>query len=206
MKTSVKMFPISGITFAPIRGAVILAAAVLLLAGCEETKRALGQTKQAPDEFAVYQRAPLSLPPDYNLRPPAPGVNRPQSVKPRDRARAALGQRPRPQQPASESGKPNLSGLSPGELSVLRLTGALDASNDIRSQVNRESAILAEGADSLTDSMLFWREKPPFGISVDARAERQRIRESQAEGRPLNEGEIPIVMRKKKALLEGVFR
>ena len=46
--------------------------AVAALGGCEETKKALGQVKQPPDEFAVFQRAPLSLPPDYALRPPAP--------------------------------------------------------------------------------------------------------------------------------------
>ena len=68
-------------------------AASVLLTGCEETKKALGQTKESPDEFAVFQRAPLSQPPDYSLRPPTPGAQRPQAVNPRDRARAALGAR-----------------------------------------------------------------------------------------------------------------
>ena len=57
-----------------------LLAAVAFLSGCEETKRALGQTKEGPDEFAVYQRAPLSLPPEYGLKPPNPGADRPQAV------------------------------------------------------------------------------------------------------------------------------
>ena len=50
---------------------------VSLLSGCEKAKQALGQTKEAPDEFAVFQRAPLSLPPDYALKPPRPGSERP---------------------------------------------------------------------------------------------------------------------------------
>ena len=41
------------------------------LSGCTDVKEVLGYTKQSPDEFQVYARAPLSLPPDYNLRPPA---------------------------------------------------------------------------------------------------------------------------------------
>ncbi|MBM3559287.1 MAG: DUF3035 domain-containing protein, partial [Alphaproteobacteria bacterium] len=52
-------------------------AAVLALAvgGCgEDTKRSLGLSKPAPDEFSVVSRAPLSLPPNYTLRPPRPGA------------------------------------------------------------------------------------------------------------------------------------
>ena len=33
------------------------------------TKEKLGLVKQAPNEFMVMSRAPLSLPPDYNMRP-----------------------------------------------------------------------------------------------------------------------------------------
>jgi hypothetical protein len=185
---------------------VLVLAAAVLLAGCEETKRALGQTKQAPDEFAVYQRAPLSLPPNYNLRPPTPGKDRPQSVNPRDRAAAALGQAPRARPQETDGGKPNLNALSPGELAVLRITGALEVTGEIRTQVNRESIILAKGADGLTDKILFWQQKPSFGVSVDAAKEKKRIQANQAAGVPLNEGDTPIVMRKKKALLDGVFR
>ena len=185
---------------------VLLLAAAVLLGGCEKTKRALGQTKSAPDEFAVYQRAPLSLPPSYNLRPPSPGQDRPQSVNPRDRAGAALGQTPRVRPRIVESGKANLSALSPGERSVLRITGALGVTSEIRKQVNQESSILADAADGLTDTMLFWRNKPDFGVEVDAANEKRRIQANKAAGVPLNEGNTPIVMRKKKALLDGVFK
>ncbi len=43
---------------------------VLSLAACSSaTKEKLGIAKKAPDEFMVVPRAPLSLPPEYNLRP-----------------------------------------------------------------------------------------------------------------------------------------
>ena len=47
-----------------------------------------------PDEFRVVTKAPLMLPPDYSLRPPAPGEPRPQELQPESAARQALlGQR-----------------------------------------------------------------------------------------------------------------
>ncbi|MEE2760034.1 MAG: DUF3035 domain-containing protein [Pseudomonadota bacterium] len=185
---------------------LFLLAATALVAGCEQTKRALGQTKNAPDEFAVYQRAPLSLPPNYSLRPPTPGQNRPQTVNPRDRASAALGQTPMTRPQTAPNGKQDLSSLSSGEISLLRLIGALDASNNIRNQVNQENTILADGDKGLTDTILFWQKKQEFGIAVDAAQEKKRIQRNQAAGLPLNTGDTPVVMRKKKALLEGVFR
>ncbi|NQV54715.1 MAG: DUF3035 domain-containing protein, partial [Rhodospirillales bacterium] len=117
----------------------VLGAAVFL-SSCEETKRALGQSKSSPDEFAVYQRAPLSLPRDYSLRPPAPGSERPQSVNPRDKVSKMLGQ-PRTTETPAQDGTVDLKGMSPGEISLLRVTGGIDAPASIRTQINRESAI-----------------------------------------------------------------
>lgn len=54
-----------------MKKSVILAfVMVLVLSACStETKRKLGLASQAPDEFMVMSRAPLSLPPEYGLRP-----------------------------------------------------------------------------------------------------------------------------------------
>ena len=44
--------------------------AVLALCSCSNTtKKTLGLSKTAPNEYMVEPRAPLSLPPEYNLRP-----------------------------------------------------------------------------------------------------------------------------------------
>ena len=51
-----------------------LAAALLLVGGCQGIKEDLGiGVKRPPDEFTTYSRAPLSMPPDFALRPPANG-------------------------------------------------------------------------------------------------------------------------------------
>lgn len=46
----------------------------LALMGCESVRQATGVAKLPPDEFTVLTKPPLVLPPDYNLRPPQPGV------------------------------------------------------------------------------------------------------------------------------------
>src|ERR1700692_3499242 len=61
-----------------------------VLAGCNSASRALGVAKVTPDEFRVVSKAPLVVPPDYSLRPPAPGEPRPQELQPESQARQAL--------------------------------------------------------------------------------------------------------------------
>ena len=60
------------------------------IGGCAEFKNAIGITHDAPDEFAVESRAPLTMPPEFNLRPPEPGAPRPQEAPADKLARAAL--------------------------------------------------------------------------------------------------------------------
>jgi hypothetical protein len=69
---------------------VSCAAAVFLLTGCSGFKQVVGLEATAPDEFAVESRAPLTIPPEYDLRPPAPGAPRPQDVSPSAKAQEAI--------------------------------------------------------------------------------------------------------------------
>ena len=55
---------------------LILAAASALLAGCGGGGGGL-LNRDRPDEFAVQRQAPLVVPPDFALTPPAPGAPRP---------------------------------------------------------------------------------------------------------------------------------
>lgn len=50
---------------------ICLAMAAALGACSNVTKEKLGLTKKAPNEFMVTTRPPLSLPPEYDLRPVA---------------------------------------------------------------------------------------------------------------------------------------
>jgi len=73
--------------------AVALASAclsLLALPGCTDVRSMLGMDRTGPDEFAVESRAPLLIPPDFNLRPPQPGATRPNEVTAAERARRVI--------------------------------------------------------------------------------------------------------------------
>ena len=54
---------------------VLVAAGAGLLAALRQRRRLLDRDR--PDEFAVQRQAPLVVPPDFALTPPAPGAPRP---------------------------------------------------------------------------------------------------------------------------------
>jgi hypothetical protein len=71
---------------------LLSSSAVLLLPGCTDLRRAIGLEKTSPDEFAVESRAPLTMPPDFELRPPQPGAPRPQEKSSGQQARQVMEQ------------------------------------------------------------------------------------------------------------------
>jgi hypothetical protein len=62
----------------------------LALAGCAGDTRGVTARAGGPDEYAVARAAPLVIPPDYNLVPPAPGAPRPQEADSSTQALQAL--------------------------------------------------------------------------------------------------------------------
>lgn len=56
-------------------GLILLAVSSTTLAACGTGGGILG--RERPDEFAVQRQAPLVVPPDFDLEPPAPGAPRP---------------------------------------------------------------------------------------------------------------------------------
>lgn len=55
-------------------------AAATLLSACGGGKGGILAGRNAPDEFMVARRAPLTIPPDFALVPPRPGAPRPQEA------------------------------------------------------------------------------------------------------------------------------
>ena len=179
---------------------VALVALLPALAACSGLSDALGLNKKSPDEFAVVKRAPLVLPPNYNLRPPAPGTPRPQELQPTQAAQAAVlataGSEPSAIDPEKHSA---------GEAALIRSAGAENVDPTIREQIERETTALVARDESFTDRLIFWRDPLPAGEVIDARAEANRIRENQAAGRPVVEGSTPVIRHRSRGLLEGIF-
>ena len=164
---------------------------LLLLVGCgENTARTLGFIRDAPDEFRVTTRAPLSMPPDMagGLPPPRPGAARPMERSARDEAEAVLVPSLALRDPRQQ---PRAAGGSVGEMALLQAAGPTP-SRDIRQQVDSESQRLDRPPRDLADRLIFWRDPPPPGIAVDPARERQRIRENAALGIEGTAGDTPI--------------
>ncbi len=176
---------------------VLLAA----LTGCANARRALGVDKQSPDEFAVFSRAPLKLPPDYGLRPPTPGAKRPQEDTTRDQARRILLGGAASTDVASRPAKQN----SIGEVAILKRAGALNTDPSIRQKVNLESRVIAASDEGFLDKIIFWQDPAQPGVVVDAGKEARRLREASAMGTAPNKGAVPSIKRKEKGILEGIF-
>ena len=70
--------------------AVACLAMPLVLAGCTGFRQVIGLDQAGPDEFAVESRAPLTIPPEFNLRPPQPGAPRPQEATAAERAQKVI--------------------------------------------------------------------------------------------------------------------
>lgn len=177
-------------------------AACLLLGACggSETGKLLGLEKTAPDEFTVVSRAPLSLPPDYGLRPPDPGAKRDQETATRDKARETLfGPSQKDEQALRKQAI--ASGLEEGEVSILQQAGALGVDPQIRKIVNDESAQLALESKSFVDDLLFWKEPEPTGTVLDANAESRRIQENAGLGKSVTSGDSPMIRRQNEGSL-----
>ena len=110
-------------------------ARIAIIAGLGAMTAACGSggflNRDRPDEFAVQRQAPLVVPPDFNLVPPAPGAPRPSEGTAAEQALEAIFGGPAPR--------------SSVETSVLDRAGA--AAPGIRSQVgDPQTATVAKGS------------------------------------------------------------
>ena len=175
-----------------------LVALSLIVAGCSGISDQIsGRGKYAPDEFSVVSRAPLTLPPDYGLRPPDPGALRPQDSRAQDVAKAALF--------SAGASSQSTADASTGERALLGRAGGSDADPGIRRIINEESAIYAEDDDTFVNNLMFWRDEELPGLIVDPTKENQRLEEATALGNDPTEGETAVIERRNKGILEGVF-
>lgn len=183
------------------RALTALALAAPLLAACGgDAARTFGFTRDPPDEFQVQTRAPLSVPPDFALRPPRPGVPRPQEPPAREQAQGILVSRTVtptvPVQPRAE--------VSPGEAALLAAAGP-PPPPDLRERIEADNTLIAERNRSFVDTLMFWRAREQPGVVVDPAREAQRLREAAALGREPTAGDTPIIQRRRTGLLEGLF-
>jgi hypothetical protein len=182
---------------APIIVVAALGAGAASLGACSSASKAFGLAKVTPDEFRVVTKAPLTLPPDYALRPPEPGEPRPQELQPESAARQAL------------EGQREADVRSDGEKLFAAKAGADKADPLVRYVVDDEFGNLAHKDKGFADWVMFWkRGEPaaPTGLGdpnesrpIDPSVEEQRVKN-------LTGGKTVIIARKsdKKTKLPGL--
>ena len=176
-----------------------------LLGGCSVFENIGGGKKVSPDEFKIVSHSPLTMPPNAELRPPRPGEPRPQETSPAEQAKEALSPASVGRAPArGAGGVPTGRPGDASERSLVARAGQGGADPNIRSQVNRDTRVIADQDKGFIDSLIFWQDRPPPGVVLDPAKEQQRLRESQASGQPAT-GATPTISRRKRGLLEGIF-
>jgi hypothetical protein len=185
----------------PVRilSAVVALTAPLALSGCGDgggLARTFGLSRDAPDEFAVTTQAPLSMPPDFNLRPPRPGVLRPQQRSEREQAEEALV--PQLALSGPQSGAPTR-----GQAALLQESGPA-VSPGIRQQIDQDANLEAANA-SFLDRVLTWRKTDTRNIEVDAARENQRLRQATALGQPSTTGITPTIAPRRESWFQRLF-
>ncbi len=166
---------------------LFLSAICFTLSACGgDVQETLGLKKSAPDEFAVIKRAPLAMPPDYNLRPPRPGAPRPQEQTTSQEARQTVfGSEDRQAAPRKTD----------GESLLLEQAGGYESDPNIRTVVDSETAKLHDRNKPVAEKLLGLGgdKDEPSATVVDAEAEAERLRKNLEEGQPVTEGETPSI-------------
>jgi hypothetical protein len=184
---------------------IIAGVLMATLTACGSVKDQLGLDKKAPDEFAVVTRAPLSVPPNYELRPPAPGTQRPQEASAQDQAKNTVFETSVNQPSTSTISKSSLQ--SPLEQKLLQQAGAASTDASIRQQVDREAGQLLDTEQTTVNKILFWHDDAkPTETLVNAPEEKKRLEKNAEEGKPVTEGETPQIKPKSKSTLDKILK
>ena len=176
-----------------------------LVVACGEVKTMLGQDKQAPDEFAVMSRAPLSMPPTFSLRAPNPGAERPQEPSRRNNGRDVilkLGDR----KASGVSSQTSKTRKTLGEAKIRTLLGTDNANLRIREILNQETENVVFEERAFIDKLLSWKGNSENHSLVDAAAEARRIKANQKAGKSVNEGEVPTIKRGTTGLINRLLQ
>lgn len=150
-----------------MRRLIAVSVCALALAGCGSMRDWAGLAKRSPDEFAVTTKAPLVIPPDFNLRPPVPGAPPANTVAPTVTAEQALFNNADPQTVAN-----SMTGTSSmAEKLLLANAGAQNSDPAIRARINGDLRAVQNADRSFTDRILGLSPTPDTGTPLNADAQ-----------------------------------
>lgn len=168
----------------------VLLAGFLFVVGCTNAREELGLKRDAPDEFAVVKRAPLELPPNYDLRPPRPGAARPQEQATSLQAQSAVYGR----DPVAGNSLPG--NASAADRAFLEMAGVLTLDPQIRAKLDREQSYVSDENTTVMQKLGISEQEPGGAAEiVNAPAEAERLKKNQKEGKPVTDGQTPTIKR-----------
>ncbi|MCG8623004.1 MAG: DUF3035 domain-containing protein [Proteobacteria bacterium] len=150
-------------------------AGLLLLASCANVNDAINLRKLPPDEFQVVFRPPLTLPPDFSLRPEASTVNGSATIGGGQVDISAVGLT---DELLTDKQRGDASGFDV-------LFGTDEIVPNIRNTIDSET--LGVQLDARVPAEVFFGGVPDVGPELDAEAEAFRIRQAIKDGQPLTE-------------------
>ena len=146
-----------------------------------------------PDEFRVVRKAPLSVPPEFNLRPPALGQSRPQELSPEAQARVAV------------FGVDIGQSASDGEKLFVRAAGGDAIDRTVRAQVDFDDAQTLRKNRSFADTILNFGGGGPSGQPViDPAAEEERLKAENEAVKDVTGGAKIVIQPKQTSKLPGL--
>lgn len=199
---------------------IVAGLALFALGACtgQEVRSSMGLKRNNPDAFQVVTRPPLSVPPVYHLRPPAERME--DNLTPAgERADSLLRkgeELPVYREPDNSfyqvetsvtKVESNSLGTT-GDSVLLQHMGVAKANPEIRKMLNDDYLPVLEkkevepGVWETITTKLRGEGGDPV---VDAAKEQERIRQNEKDGKPLNEGEVPVVDPKKESVLDRLL-
>ena len=144
-----------------------LAIASLSVTGCSTAAKGLGLTKSAPNEFNILTKAPLIIPPEYNLQPPRIGESSSENNYSQKAAREALIGDVDPTEPTR------------GEIALMAKAGVGSANQEIRLEIDGQNSVERK-TQGFASRILFWRDgqiidKDGTPIPLDSENEARRL-------------------------------
>lgn len=170
-------------TMRKIIGVSVIIAGGVAFSGCSSATKALGLKQSAPNEFNILTKAPLVVPPEYNLRPPRVGESSYENNYTQKAAREAL------------VGDIDDAEPSKGEQFLLAKAKAPRANQEIRVEIDGQNSVERK-TESFSDQILKGANLP-----LDAELEAKRLNSINAA---TGGGQVTITRRPGSAKLPGL--
>lgn len=183
--------------------AISLCSALLISCGsAKDVRETLGLNRKAPDEFKVYARPALTVPPEFSMRAPGSETDAPTAIPANQQARSAVLSTAETN-PDSLKVDTSVTKVTTGNLPTnadaqfLQKAGASKANPDVRKSITQD----AENGLTVKDDNYLISGTTETEPTVDAAKEAERIKQNKAENKSPAEGESAVTKPKSKGIL-----